>query len=97
MKNCFQNKINFPRRYSTQQKKNAMKNSFGKNSGEEILSGEIGRSDNIMRRNLNAVKIPCGEISGGKISGSKILLTLEGPGGQINPHCNFQILIAIYM
>ena len=39
---------------------------------------KIGRNEKLMRRNLNAVKIPCGEISGGKISVGKI------SGGQIS-------------
>ena len=41
----------------------AAKISCGKNSGDEISSGEIGCNEKIMRRNLNTVKIPCGEIS----------------------------------
>ena len=48
------------------EKKIAEKISCGKNSGDKISSGEIGRSENNMRRNLNAVKIPRGEISGGR-------------------------------
>ena len=46
MKKCFQKKKNFPRQNLTWQK------NCGENSGDKISSCEIGRSDDIMNRNL---------------------------------------------
>ena len=40
--------------------------SYNENFSDEISSGGIGRGENMMHK-FNAVKISCGEISGGKI------------------------------